>query len=75
MKRNNHLIRLTVVTLIICMSASLYSQDWPQFRGAGRDSKVTGFSAPPSWPTGLSQQWKVTVGTGDASPVLVSGRV
>ncbi len=75
MKRNNHLIRLTVVTLIICMSGSLYSQDWPQFRGAGRDSKVTGFSAPPSWPAGLSQQWKVTVGTGDASPVLVSGRV
>jgi len=66
---------MTVVTLIFSLSASLYSQDWPQFRGTGRDSKVSGFSAPSSWPAGLSQVWKVSVGSGDASPVLVSGRI
>ncbi len=53
----------------------IFSQDWPQFRGASRDGKVTGFKAPSSWPSELTQQWKVTVGTGDATPVLVGKKM
>lgn len=60
---------------MLMMSANLFSQDWPQFRGIDRDSKVTGFKAPSAWPTALSQQWKVKVGTGDATPVLVGKKI
>ncbi len=59
-----------IVIMILITSANLYSQDWPQFRGPNRDSKVTGFKAPATWPAELKQVWKVTVGTGDATPVL-----
>ena len=66
-------ITLSLLTLI---STSLtYSQDWPQFRGIGRDSKVTGFKAQAAWPADLAQQWKVTVGAGDATPVLVYKKI
>lgn len=66
-------ITLSLLTLI---STSLtYSQDWPQFRGIGRDSKVTGFKAQAAWPADLAQQWKVTVGAGDATPVLVDKKI
>jgi outer membrane protein assembly factor BamB len=55
--------------MLIC-SADLYSQDWPQWRGINRDGKVAGFKSPASLPADLKQEWKVTVGTGDATPVL-----
>ncbi|HZK61756.1 MAG TPA: PQQ-binding-like beta-propeller repeat protein, partial [Anaerovoracaceae bacterium] len=46
-----------------------------QWRGIGRDSKVTGFKAPSSWPNELKQGWKVTVGFGDATPVLTGNKI
>jgi outer membrane protein assembly factor BamB len=64
---------LSVMTLAIC--AVTDAQDWPQFRGVNRDSRVTGFEAPASWPAELQQGWKVNVGTGDATPVLVKDRL
>jgi outer membrane protein assembly factor BamB len=73
MKRNNLIIGLATVMLIL--SADIYSQDWPQFRGIGRDSKVTGFKAPAVWPAELTQVFKVKVGTGDATPVLVGKKI
>lgn len=58
------------------LSAScVVAQDWPQWRGANRDNKVTGFTAPKTWPTVPTQKWKVTVGLGEASPALVGGKV
>jgi outer membrane protein assembly factor BamB len=51
------------------------ADDWPQFRGPTRDNKVTGFKAPQTWPKALKQQWKVPVGDGVASPVLVGDKV
>jgi outer membrane protein assembly factor BamB len=66
---------LSILLTMLFLSANLYSQDWPQFRGINRDSKVTGFKAPASWPDTLKQQWKVKVGTGDATPVLVGKKI
>lgn len=60
--------------MIIC-PANLFSQDWNQFRGNGRDSKVNGFKAPKVWPAELKQVWKVNVGFGDASPVLSGKKI
>jgi outer membrane protein assembly factor BamB len=51
------------------------AQDWPQWRGVGRDARVAGFKAPASWPEELSRQWKVTVGDGTATPALVGDKL
>ena len=59
----------------ILVSGISFAQDWPQFRGMGRDGKVTGFKAPASWPAQLEQQWQVAVGFGDATPALVGKNI
>lgn len=51
------------------------AQDWPQWRGLHRDAKVTGFTAPKTWPKELTQKWKVTVGEGVATPALVGDKL
>lgn len=51
------------------------AQDWPQWRGTGRDGQVQGFKAPQTWPQQLTEVWKVSVGTGDATPALVNNRL
>lgn len=64
-----------MMIIFLISSSNLFSQDWPQFRGIGRDSKVTGFKAPKAWPAELRQVWKVNVGFGDATPVLSGKRI
>ena len=64
-----------VVSLILFSVTGAFAQDWPQWRGANRDGKVAGFTAPQSWPKELTQKWKVTVGTGDATPALVGDKL
>jgi outer membrane protein assembly factor BamB len=49
--------------------------DWPQWRGANRDAKVTDFTAPATWPKALTQKWKVPVGDGVATPALVGDKL
>jgi outer membrane protein assembly factor BamB len=51
------------------------AQDWPQWRGPNRDNKLTDFAEPKSWPKELTKKWKVTVGIGEASPVLVGAKL
>jgi outer membrane protein assembly factor BamB len=69
------LITSVLVTLLVLSSSNSFSQDWPQWRGMNRDSKVTGFKAPSAWPVDLKQEWKVTVGFSDATPVLVGNKI
>jgi outer membrane protein assembly factor BamB len=65
-----------VVSGVILFSATFaFAQDWPQWRGPNRDDKVTGFTAPATWPKELTQKWKVTVGAGDSSPALVGDKL
>ncbi|HEY3283565.1 MAG TPA: PQQ-binding-like beta-propeller repeat protein, partial [Armatimonadota bacterium] len=56
------------------VAPSVRAADWPQWRGANRDGKVTGFTAPSAWPKELTKKWKTTVGLGDSSPALVGNR-
>ena len=73
--KNFNLIISVLVSLLIFSSTDSYSQDWPQWRGINRDGKVTGFKAPAAWPAELKQDWKVTVGFGDATPVLTGNKI
>ena len=75
MKNTNRLIMTIVGVLILASSAHVFAQDWPQWRGAHRDGKVTGFNMPESWPRELTSKWKITVGAGDATPALVGGKL
>jgi len=61
--------------VILFGAGCVLAQDWPQWRGPNRDDKVTGFTAPATWPKELTQKWKVTVGTGDATPALVGDKL
>ena len=55
------------------------AQDWPGFRGADRDGRVTGWPEamhdPGGWPESLERRWRVPVGLGHASPVVRGGTV
>jgi outer membrane protein assembly factor BamB len=57
------------------VAAQSGSPDWPQWRGPNRDGAIASFTAPPAWPDRLARKWKVDVGLGYASPVLVGNRV
>ncbi len=67
---------ISIVRLLRLLgAAAVQAQDWPQWRGPNRDNKVVGFVEPKAWPKELKQKWKVTVGEGDASPVLVADKL
>ncbi len=69
---------LWLVVLGIAVSAAVsnsLADDWPQWMGANRDAKVSGFNAPETWPQELKKVWSVEVGNGVATPALVGGRL
>ena len=49
-------------------------QDYPQWRGHNRDGAASAFSKPQSWPDALRLRWRVDVGEGYATPIVV-GRI
>ena len=49
--------------------------DYPQWRGQNRDGAASGFSEPTSWPDHLTRQWKVEVGEGYGTPLVVGDTV
>ena len=64
MKSTNRLIGAALAALILVSAPRIFAQDWPQWRGPDRSGKVTGFTAPQTWPKELTPKWKATVGCG-----------
>jgi outer membrane protein assembly factor BamB len=67
---------------VACLSITLalagpvsFARDWPQWRGPNRDGITNSFTPPKAWPERLKTVWKVQVGTGHSSPVVVERRV
>jgi outer membrane protein assembly factor BamB len=75
MRNSQRMAGVLVGWVLLLGAGAVSAQDWPQWRGPGRDNKVTGFIVPKEWPKELTQKWKATVGDGDASPVLVGDKV
>lgn len=71
----SRMISVLVGCLVWISVSCVSAQDWPQWRGSDRDGKVTGFTAPTTWPSALVQKWKLAVGAGDATPALVGDRL
>jgi outer membrane protein assembly factor BamB len=61
--------------VVLITAGSVFAQDWPQWRGPNRDGRVAGFTTPETWPEALVEKWKTTVGSGDATPALVGGKL
>jgi outer membrane protein assembly factor BamB len=62
-------VALSGLLIIVTLSQAA---DWDQWRGPGRDGKVTGFQAPARWPASLQRKWKIAVGEGHSSPLIVA---
>lgn len=75
MKNRKWFTVIIVIALALPGIVSISAQDWPQWRGANRDGKVDNFTAPESWPPELSLQWRDSIGTGDATPVLMGDKL
>jgi outer membrane protein assembly factor BamB len=67
------------VVMLMGLSAVIEGQnrsaDWPQWRGPNRDGAAASFVEPKIWPARLNRKWKVEVGLGYASPLVVANRV
>ncbi len=66
---------LGVLFFLPFFSVFASAQDFSQWRGANRDGAVMGFVAPKVWPEQLKSKWKVQVGVGHASPLIVGQTV
>jgi len=51
------------------------STDWTQWRGPNRDGVAPAVSDAQAWPERLTQKWKVDVGLGYATPLVVGNRI
>jgi outer membrane protein assembly factor BamB len=71
MKLSTRTLIMTLAYFFFISAAWAVAQDWPEWRGPSRDNKVTGFAEPKTWPKNLTKKWTVSVGIGEASPVLV----
>src|SRR5262245_29627441 len=67
--------RLTVA-LVVVLAGAVSAEDWPQFRGPNRDNVWTERGILQTFPAGgVKVRWRVPVGPGWSSPVVVRGRV
>jgi outer membrane protein assembly factor BamB len=56
-------------------AANLSPQDYTQWRGENRDGAASAFVEPKSWPDALTRKWKIDVGEGYATPLVVANTV
>lgn len=64
-----------IVGLTSSGAAQRPSADVTQWRGQARDGVVTGLVVPQTWPEALVRRWKIEIGTGYATPLVVGSRV
>lgn len=75
MTRNIFVTVVVLSALTAAIAAQSRPVDWPQWRGPNRDGNVAAFTEPKSWPDQLTRKWKVDVGIGYATPLLVGNRL
>ncbi len=74
-------MRRALIVTVLLMGLTTVDQaqrapaDVTQWRGPNRDGVVTGFAEPAAWPEQLNQRWKIEVGLGYATPLVVGNRV
>ena len=68
---------LVFVTLIVATTAAGQdaAQDYPQWRGKSSDGSASAFIAPSTWPDSLTRRWRIDVGEGYATPLVIGDTV
>src|SRR5262245_21863142 len=71
---------LLLAAAVLILSAATASaqgspQDYPQWRGRSRDGAASEFKEPKAWPEKMTRRWKVEVGKGYATPIVVGKTV
>jgi outer membrane protein assembly factor BamB len=64
-----------VLTVVLAASAQNASLDYTQWRGPQRDGSASAFTEPAAWPETLTERWKVEIGLGYATPLVVGNRI
>jgi MacB-like periplasmic core domain/PQQ-like domain len=74
-----HIRMFFALTALVGLGLTVFAQssarDYPQWRGRNRDGSASAFVAPKTWPEKLTRRWKVEVGEGYATPIVVGGKV
>lgn len=65
---------VSALALLVCPGLT-FGQDWPQWRGPARTGLAESIQLPESWPSELSQRWRIEVGDGQSSPIVRDGRI
>lgn len=66
---------IALILLVVPLHAQRPSADWTQWRGPNRDGVAPAPSDAQAWPAQLTQKWKVEVGLGYATPLVVGNRI
>ena len=66
---------ICLASLAITLSAQKPSLDYTQWRGQDRDGSASAFTEPKAWPETLTQKWRMEVGLGYATPLVVGDRL
>ena len=64
-----------LAVMMLPVQAQRAPSDWTQWRGPNRDGAAPAPADPKAWPEKLTQKWKVEVGSGYATPLVVGNRV
>jgi len=73
-------LSLSVAAAVLIGSAATtvaqsYPRDYPQWRGRNRDGEASAFRQPKLCPENLTRRWRVAVGEGYATPIVVGNIV
>ena len=66
---------LALAVCVLLMAPPLVANDWPEWRGAGRDGVWTDTGIVQELPAELTVKWRVPVNAGFSGPAVVDGRV
>jgi len=65
------LLACVIGVATVAVQAQRVSRDYVQWRGAQRDGSASAFVEPKAWPAELTRRWKVEVGEGYGTPLIV----
>ena len=69
-------MKLCLIALLVLAFPAFGAENyWPGWLGPKRDGWVKGFEPPKKWPAKLKQIWRLKVGTGYGTPVVIGSRV
>ena len=67
--------RFELALFFLLSSPTIWPQNSPQWRGPNRDGIIASYAMPQTWPVQLKRKWKIKVGIGHSSPLLVGKNI